>query len=86
MPAQKLPLLVFVGGFLGAGKTTLILKAIDLLKRQGKRAAIITNDQDVQLVDTRQALAQDVLTREVAGGCFCCRFSDLMEAFFFIDS
>jgi hypothetical protein len=73
-------MLVFVGGFLGAGKTTLILKAIDILRQRGKRAAIITNDQDAGLVDTQHALAQDVLAREVAGGCFCCRFSDLLDA------
>ena len=80
MPEQKQPSLVFVGGFLGAGKTTLILKAADLLKRRGRRVAIITNDQDSGLVDTQQSLAQNVLAREVAGGCFCCRFSDLIEA------
>jgi CobW/HypB/UreG, nucleotide-binding domain len=80
MPESPPPSLVFVGGFLGAGKTTLILKAVDILQRRGKRAAIITNDQDAGLVDTQHALAQEILAREVAGGCFCCRFSDLLDA------
>jgi len=31
-------------------------------------------------VDTHHARAQGVLSREVSGGCFCCRFSDLMDA------
>lgn len=77
---QQLPLLAFVGGFLGAGKTTLILEAARQLQVRGIRVAVITNDQDESLVDTAHARAEDVLTREVAGGCFCCRFSDLIEA------
>jgi CobW/HypB/UreG family nucleotide-binding protein len=69
-----------VGGFLGSGKTTLILKAAEILTKRGKRVAYISNDQDAGLVDTRHALAQGIPTREIAGGCFCCRFSDLMDA------
>lgn len=74
------PMLVVVGGFLGAGKTTLILKAADLLSARGKRAAIILNDQDPGLVDTQHAIARGNLVREVANGCFCCRFSDFIAA------
>jgi hypothetical protein len=73
------PLFVFVGGFLGAGKTTLILSASRLLAGRGKRVAMITNDQDSALVDTRLAAAHQLAAREVAGGCFCCRFSDLLH-------
>jgi hypothetical protein len=80
MSEKQLPLLVFVGGFLGAGKTTLILKAAELLKARGQRPAVIMNDQDAGLVDTQHALAHDIDTREVSGGCFCCRFSDLIAA------
>ena len=74
------PALVFVGGFLGAGKTTLILRAARLLQDQGVRAAVITNDQDEFLVDSRLARAHNVPAGEVAGGCFCCRFSDMVAA------
>lgn len=74
------PLLAFIGGFLGAGKTTLILKAAELLKARGLRSAAIMNDQDAELVDTQLAMAHNLATREVSGGCFCCRFSRLMEA------
>jgi len=72
--------LIFVGGFLGAGKTTLILRAAALLRERGLRVAVIANDQDSSLVDSRLAEAQNIQTGEVAGGCFCCRFSDLMAA------
>ena len=74
------PKLVFVGGFLGAGTTTLILRAAELLQRRGIRAAVITNDQDGGLVDTRFSEASGLATGEVAGGCFCCRLSDLIDA------
>jgi hypothetical protein len=73
------PTLVFVGGFLGAGKTTLLLKAAQLLQSQGRRVALIMNDQDSELVDTKHSRAKHLQTAEVSGGCFCCRFSDLLD-------
>jgi Ni2+-binding GTPase involved in maturation of urease and hydrogenase len=72
--------LVLVGGYLGAGKTTLILRAAAILRARGQSAGVILNDQDTGLVDTRLADAHGVASREVAGGCFCCRFADLVDA------
>ncbi len=77
---QKTPILLFVGGFLGAGKTTLISRAAEILERRGMRVAVITNDQDSGSVDARFVAAQGLQSREIAGGCFCCRFSDLLDA------
>lgn len=74
------PALVLVGGFLGAGKTSLILAASRVLVSQGKRAAVILNDQGDELVDTKLAGRHGVLAGQVTGGCFCCRFSDLIDA------
>jgi len=74
------PWVVVVGGFLGAGKTSLILTAARLLGQRGLRSAIITNDQGNELVDSLYAKTRGVLSGEVTGGCFCCRFSKLMEA------
>lgn len=71
--------IVLVGGFLGAGKTTLILRAADMLRARGRRVAVILNDQDAGLVDTRLAEAAGLDAREVDGGCFCCRFGDLLD-------
>ena len=45
------PWLVLVGGFLGAGKTTLILSAARELRKRGLRSAAILNDQGQDLVD-----------------------------------
>lgn len=79
-PLRARPHLVFVGGFLGAGKTTLILAAARELARRGVRSAVILNDQGDALVDTRLAQTAGVPAGEVTGGCFCCRFSELVEA------
>lgn len=76
---DKRPWIVVVGGFLGSGKTSLILKAARLLEQRGMRCAVILNDQGDELVDTRLAETAGMVAREVTGGCFCCRFSGLME-------
>ncbi len=77
---RERPTLVLVGGFLGAGKTSLLLRAARLLHQRGQRAAIITNDQAGALVDTRMASAAGFDAGEVAGACFCCRFGDFVAA------
>jgi CobW/HypB/UreG, nucleotide-binding domain len=74
------PWLIPVGGFLGAGKTTLILAAARILAGRGLKCAAILNDQAGNLVDSAYVAAQGVTTSEVTGGCFCCRFSDLIDS------
>ena len=67
-----------VGGFLGSGKTTAIRSACELLRQRGEAASVITNDQGTLLVDTA-FLRGSHPTREVTGGCFCCRYDQLVE-------
>jgi len=74
------PVIAVIGGFLGAGKTTLILAAAALLQRQGVRVAVVLNDQGDDLVDTHLVRSQGIPADQVAGGCFCCRFPDLIDA------
>jgi len=74
------PTIAVVGGFLGAGKTTLILTAAALLQQRGLRVAAILNDQGDDLVDTHHSSACGIACDQVTGGCFCCRFPDLVEA------
>jgi G3E family GTPase len=68
-----------VGGFLGAGKTTALQSAALELTKRGLKVGIITNDQGTGLVDTKVMQDLDVSTREIGGGCFCCKFDDLVE-------
>jgi G3E family GTPase len=72
--------LLLVDGFLGAGKTTLLLQAARLLTEKGHRVGLVTNDQADNLVDTAIVHAYDIPVMEIAGGCFCCRFPDLLAA------
>jgi hypothetical protein len=74
------PTIAIIGGMLGAGKTTLILAAARVLAQRGMRTAAILNDQGDDLVDTHLAKASGVACDQVTGGCFCCRFPDLVSA------
>ncbi len=71
---------IMIGGFLGAGKTTAILKLASHLKSQGLRVGLITNDQSIDLVDTARARSAGHAVEEITGGCFCCKFDSLVEA------
>ncbi|MFE0458279.1 GTP-binding protein [Kitasatospora sp. NPDC058965] len=67
-------------GFLGAGKTTTMTATALALQAQGRKVAVITNDQGVELVDTKLVRSKLDAVAEVTGGCFCCKFEDLVEA------
>jgi len=43
------PKYIMIGGFLGAGKTTTIARLAKDFVQQGKRVAIVTNDQTTDL-------------------------------------
>jgi len=74
------PVIIPLGGFLGAGKTTLILAAARILQLRGLKTAAILNDQGSELVDTQTVDDASIAADQVTGGCFCCRFSDLIDA------
>jgi CobW/HypB/UreG, nucleotide-binding domain len=80
MDAIIKPWVVLVGGFLGSGKTTLILAAARELQRRGLRSAMVWNDQGNDLVDSHHAALSGAHWGEVTGGCFCCRLSQLIDA------
>jgi G3E family GTPase len=75
--------LIFVGGFLGSGKTTAIGALARGIIQKGLRVGIVTNDQSGNLADTvivQQMLAKlNVPVEEVVEGCFCCKFDDLIH-------
>jgi len=71
---------VMIGGFLGAGKTTSILRFAEWLTARGLTVGLVTNDQGGGLVDTALARAHGMPVEEIVGGCFCCRFNSLVEA------
>jgi G3E family GTPase len=77
---KPIPSVMFIGGFLGAGKTTAIRALGDKLKARGLAAAVVTNDQAAGLVDTSFLVNTGFTAREVAGSCFCCNFQGLSNA------
>lgn len=71
---------VGMGGWLGAGKTTTLKRLARLYTDMGMKVGIVTNDQAENLVDTENLAKDGNSVTEVAGGCFCCKFNDLMDA------
>lgn len=72
---------ILVGGFLGAGKTTLINRFKRYLSDNELKVGLVTNDQGQGLMDTdsARASAPDGV-EEITGGCFCCRLDELVGA------
>lgn len=76
MPSRYL----MIGGFLGAGKTTLIQRFARYLDGKGHSVGLITNDQGAGLVDSAIGRSNQFPVEEISGGCFCCRFNSLIDA------
>jgi len=70
-----------LGGYLGAGKTTLAISvAKELSRNRGLSVAIITNDQGNVLVDTEFVKNAGFDVRDVLGGCFCTNFQEFVKS------
>ena len=80
--------MILIGGFLGAGKTTLIGQFSRWLEQRGLRVGLVTNDQGSALMDTDSARNANpgAGVEEITGGCFCCRLDDLVGAVGRLDS
>ena len=69
-----------ITGFLGTGKTTAIL---ELLKQRpaGERWSVFVNEYGMVSIDDvlMEGQSQDVQIQELAGGCFCCTTSAMMD-------
>ena len=77
-PSARVPVTV-VGGYLGAGKTTLVNHL--LRNAGGRRLAILVNDFGSLPIDADLIEAEEDDLISIAGGCVCCSFgSDLMGA------
>ncbi len=80
MTDDKTRMLV-LGGYLGAGKTTLAINLAKQLKeRRDKSVSIIMNDQGDVLVDTEYSKDAGFDTRDIMGGCFCTNFDKFVSS------
>ncbi|HEX5613226.1 MAG TPA: CobW family GTP-binding protein [Burkholderiales bacterium] len=78
MSGAPIPVTV-IGGYLGAGKTTLVNH---LLRHAGRlRIAVLVNDFGELPIDADLIESREGDTLAIAGGCVCCSFgSDLIAA------
>ncbi|RTL67349.1 MAG: GTP-binding protein [Hyphomicrobiales bacterium] len=68
-----------VGGYLGAGKTTLVNNL--LRAAAGRRLAVLVNEFGALPIDADLIEAQDDRMIAITGGCICCSYgSDLVAA------
>lgn len=65
--------LLLVGGFLGAGKTTLISKLLPSMEAMGMRLALIENEFGEQSIDSVTLSGHQVSITGISGGCVCCQ-------------
>ena len=62
-----------VGGYLGAGKTTLINH---ILRNSGQRIAVLVNEFGELAIDEDLIEAQEDGLISISGGCICCSFGN----------
>jgi Ni2+-binding GTPase involved in maturation of urease and hydrogenase len=80
LSARKPVRLIFVGGFLGAGKTTAMGALARRLLQDGLNVGLVTNDHAEEMVDAALVRQFGMPVAEVAGGCFGCELNDLLDA------
>ncbi|WP_078553144.1 CobW family GTP-binding protein [Bacillus alkalicellulosilyticus] len=70
---SRIPVYLFTG-FLGSGKTTVLLKVLEEMKKQGKKPAVILNELGEVNVEKSLFGSQPVM--ELLNGCICCTIQD----------
>jgi G3E family GTPase len=70
---------IIVAGFLGSGKTTLILSTIERLNEvSGQKTGIIVNDFGKVNIDGKIMEKYGLDVKEVQGGCICCSLGSFL--------
>jgi G3E family GTPase len=82
--------ILLISGFLGSGKTTMILSTIDeIIKRRHKKVVVIVNDFGQIGIDGKVMEKYGLEVKEMPSGCICCTLGsellatlrDVAEAF-----
>jgi len=67
--------LVQVAGWLGSGKTTLVIALGKGLSKNGKKVAIVVNEIGAIPVDGKVVQEYGLTVSDIGGGCICCQVS-----------
>lgn len=67
--------ILLCGGFLGAGKTTLINKLLRGMTARGLTVAVVENEAGQEGIDTALVEAGGIRVTPLFGGCVCCQIS-----------
>lgn len=65
--------LVQIAGYLGSGKTTLILSLVKGLARNGATVAVLVNDVGEVPLDGKVMEQYGLTVKDIGGGCICCQ-------------
>jgi G3E family GTPase len=64
---------VQIAGYLGSGKTTLIIAMSRLIAGAGKKVAILVNDVGAVPIDGKVMEEYGLTVKDIGGGCICCQ-------------
>lgn len=70
-----------LSGFLGSGKTSLLVQLIDQVKQSGRQPAVLMNEFGEMNVDSQIVEGTgEVPLKELLNGCICCKGAESTEA------
>lgn len=79
--------LLLLSGFLGSGKTTLVINFAQFAVERGKKVAILVNEIGEVGIDNQLMRQLDMNVWELLNGCICCTLSaDLVDTLQQLDS
>jgi G3E family GTPase len=79
--------LLLFSGFLGSGKTTLVIRLAKFAVERGKKVAILVNEIGEVGIDNQLMRQLDMNVWELLNGCICCTLSaDLVSTLQQLDS
>lgn len=69
-----------LGGFLGSGKTSLIMKLASMYTKRGKKTVLLVNEAGQVGVDGATMRAEGYDAIELPNGCICCTLVSSLQA------
>jgi G3E family GTPase len=79
--------ILLFSGFLGSGKTTLVIKLAKYAVKRGKKVAILVNEIGEIGIDNQLMRQLDLNVWELLNGCICCTLSaDLVSTLHQLDA